>query len=445
MILRVNCSILVMYWAGITVAIAEPLAAGQRTAIETKAVDFVDLIVQEKFENLQPLMDKTMQQAMPSKTFARTWQQVQRQAGDFVEVLGSRRADAQGYAIALVTCAFKRGKLDLRVVYDGQGLVSGFFVQPAGPQPKPKSPPYADRGDFTEEAVEVVTGEYRLPGTLTLPETSGKPPIAVLLHGSGPHDRDETIGPNKVFRDLAWGLAAKGVASLRYEKRTKEYAMEIDIETITYEEEAVEDALSAIELVANSDRFDSDRVVLIGHSLGGQLAPLVGRNSAELDGIVIMAGATRPFLEIINDQLRYLFQEDGNLSAWEKAQLRDFDESVEEELTAGKEQPGILGGVRRAYVDALNAYDPLATAKQLDMPMLVVQGKRDYQVLAELDFKAWNEALADRPDVTFRLYEQLDHLFMAGTGPSYPRDYLTPRNVDGRFIADMAGWIHNLP
>src|SRR4051794_11541515 len=161
---------------------------------------------------------------------------------------------------------------------------------------------------FTEEPVVVGSGEWALPGTLTLPTGTGPFPAVVLVHGSGPHDRDETIGPNKPFRDLAWGLAAQGVAVLRYEKRTHEHPAKLMPlkEKLTIREESVDDAVAAVALLRKQKEVDGKRIFVVGHSLGAIVAPKVAALEPAVAGIVLLAGSPRPFEDIILDQLTYL-------------------------------------------------------------------------------------------------------------------------------------------
>ena len=114
----------------------------------------------------------------------------------------------------------------------------------------------------------VVTGDFRLPAMLTLPLGTTEPTVLVLVHGSGPNAPDETIGPNKLFRDLAWGLAMRGIASLRYEKRTRRYRGKLDNINLTLHEKTIDDAITATHLVARDSRFDGKHVVVAGHSWG---------------------------------------------------------------------------------------------------------------------------------------------------------------------------------
>ena len=152
---------------------------------------------------------------------------------------------------------------------------------------------------------KIIVGEdtgYELEGLLTLPkETEGKLPAIVLVHGSGPSDKDETAFAYKPFRDLAWGLAEQGIAVIRYDKRTLTYGKEMaeHKEHLTVHEETVEDAIRAAALVKADERIDQEHVYLAGHSLGGMLAPRIDAEGGDFAGLIILAGSPRPLWEII--------------------------------------------------------------------------------------------------------------------------------------------------
>ena len=125
----------------------------------------------------------------------------------------------------------------------------------------------AQTGPSTERAVAVGAAPG-LPGTLTLPAGTARVPAVVLVHGSGPHDRDETVGVNKPFLDLAEGLAAQGIAVLRYEKRTRVAPLSFIGRRFTVNDEVVDDAVAAVQLLRTEPGIDPARIVVVGHSLG---------------------------------------------------------------------------------------------------------------------------------------------------------------------------------
>ena len=115
---------------------------------------------------------------------------------------------------------FANQNINFRVVINSAGQVAGIFQLPGGINWQ--RPDYSKPDSFKEREVTIGEGEWKVPGTLTIPNGAGPFPAAVLVHGSGPNDRDETLGGVTVFKDLAEGLAPKGIAVLRYEKRTRD-------------------------------------------------------------------------------------------------------------------------------------------------------------------------------------------------------------------------------
>ena len=112
--------------------------------------------------------------------------------------------------------------MDVKVVFTAEGRIGGLlFVPTRKAEPSYEAPAYVNRKAFRDIDVIVGKAPWPLPGTLSLPTGTHAWPVVILVHGSGPEDRDETIGPNRPFRDLAWGLASRGIAVLRYDKRTK--------------------------------------------------------------------------------------------------------------------------------------------------------------------------------------------------------------------------------
>ena len=147
--------------------------------------------------------------------------------------------------------------------------------------------------------------DYPLPGLLTLPDGAGPFPAVLLVHGSGPQDRDEAVGPNRPFRDLAVGLAALGVASLRYDKRTFAHGKRLADALqgrLSVEEEVIRDALCAAALLRAEPLIRPDRVYLLGHSMGGMLAPRIDAEGGAFAGLIFWAGTPRTLDALILEQ-----------------------------------------------------------------------------------------------------------------------------------------------
>jgi dienelactone hydrolase len=433
---------------GQVVVSAERIAAAQ---------EFVDLLVKGDYAAAEEKLDDTMKAAAPASKLEELWDSLQKQVGTFQQQTGVHTDRAQGYDLVFVTCQFEQTLLDVRVALDASGLVAGLSFLPALPSTF-EPPPYAKADLFNEQDVTVGSGEWALPGTLTLPVGEGPFPAVVLVHGSGPNDRDETVGPNKPFRDLAWGLASQGIAVLRYEKRTKQYPEKIAaiIDTFTVKEETIDDALAAVELLRHTAGIDPQRIFVLGHSLGGMLLPRIGTADAqrtgvsadgEIAGLIVLAGLTRPLEDTLLEQFTYIYKLDGDISAEDQAALDKLAEQAarvkDPQLNASVPATELPLNTPAAYWLDLRGYVPAEAAKALTQPMLILQGGRDYQVTV-VDFDLWKTALSPRANVQFKFYADLNHLFFAGQGPITPNEYLVPEHVAEQVINDIAAWIKGI-
>jgi dienelactone hydrolase len=416
-------------------AAPDPAAVG-RSYVEALARG--DTVAAEAME------DDTMRAAAPASALAQLWDQLVAQFGAF-ERLGDVETQEQApYVRATVPAVFANARVPLLVTVAADGRVAGFHL--GEPEAAASPAAYVRPGAFTETEVTVGAAPWKLPGTLAMPTGEGPFPAVVLLAGSGAQDRTETIGVNAPLRDLAQGLASAGIATLRYDKRTRTHAaaMAEDAGAITVREETTDDAIAAVELLRATPGIDPDRVFVAGHSLGGYLAP---RIAAQMDeppaGIALLAANSSRLEELILAQVEYLAAT-GALGPDPQEQLAAIREQValvtSPELSPTTPATNLPLGVPAAYWLDLRTYDPLATARDLAIPIFLAQGGRDYQVPPS-ELTAWREALAGRDDTTFREYPSLNHLLMAGSGPSSPAEYGEPGHVSEEVVVDLAAWI----
>lgn len=433
--------------ADILAAQVQPAPADDLAALGR---EFVERLAQGEFEAATQPFNETMKAAAPPAKLREVWAAIQGQMGKFRRVVNSRTEEPSGiYHPVLVTTEFEKSTADFRVTFDAEGRLGGFVLasirQPgeaAGSEAPP--PAYVKKDAFQEREVTVGgSSEWAVPGTLSIPVGPGPFPAVVLVHGSGPHDRDETVGPNKPFRDLAWGLASRGVAVLRFEKRTKHHAAQIaSVPRLTVKEETVDDALAAAALLRSTAGIDPKRVFVLGHSLGGMLIPRIGQGDPSLAGLIVMAGATRPIEDAIVEQVTYMASLDGTVSEEEKQRIEQMKSEAARVKGLKEGAAEFAFGAPAAYWLDLRGYDPAREAKALKQPLLVLHGERDYQVTG-VDFEAWKKALAGRGDVVYKSYPKLNHLFIAGEGPASPDDYAKAGHVAPEVIEDIAAWIVN--
>src|ERR1700722_7897552 len=153
---------------------------------------------------------------------------------------------------------FSNTKVNVEFTLNESGQVAGLhFRSPDDPLPQVwNRPSYSKTDLFRERDVTVGADEWKLAGTFTLPMGKGPFPAVVLVHGPGPNDRDESIYATRIFKDIAEGLASRGIAVLRYDKRTKVYGPQMSEIDFTLQEETVEDAVRAIALVRQQPEVD---------------------------------------------------------------------------------------------------------------------------------------------------------------------------------------------
>lgn len=320
-------------------------------------------------------------------------------------------------------------------------LLLGFVIKSVDTTIPPA--PYDDPTAYTEQEVTITTGRWELGGTLLIPNSDELVPAVVIVHGSGPSDRDGTVNSvNKPYRDLAQGLASNGIATLRYDKRTFVYGVDSadDFITSTVNDETIDDVLSAITLLRTMPQIDPNRIYVLGHSMGGMLAPEIARRDGQVAGIIIMAGNSRSLIDVALEQMDYLQSLPINASDDAQATIEQLraDLLVIKDLTPDSDLTQPLFGAYPTYWLDMMAYDQVETAQNLNIHMLILQGERDYQVTME-DFALWQSSL-NPSYATFISYPALNHLFLAGEGISTPTEYAIQSYIPQEVIDDIVAW-----
>lgn len=296
--------------------------------------------------------------------------------------------------------------------------------------------------ELREEQLVFGREPWRLPATLTV--NTGVPTLVgmVLVHGSGPHDRDESVGALKPFRDLAWGLAARGVAVLRFEKRTYHYrSLCTGRSDFTVRHEVIEDALGAIEALRRDPR-SGGRIVILGHSFGGMLAPRIAAEAEGAVGIILMAAPARPLPYLILEQMRY----QASLSSMITPAVLAL---VERQVRTAMGQTSLhenalppLLGLPMSYWRDLRTYDAPSATRALQLPTLILHGENDFQVpVTETD--EWRRVLCGSAHVHIKSYADLNHFMVRSRGPGSPAEYSQPGSVSADVMSDIATWIRN--
>lgn len=321
-------------------------------------------------------------------------------------------------------------------VQDVELVREGFALSP-----KAKSEPAASAA-FVERSVEFLSGSLKFPGTLCLPANAGgKVPVVVMVHGSGPNDRDETIGPNKPFRDLAQGLAAAGIGSLRYDKRTFAFKGKLDVKTLTVEEETIADAVAALQFARTLPEADPKRIFVLGHSQGAMFAPVIA-GRAETRGAILMAASERPLDQVIAEQLAFQLKLAGMSDQEITAKLDELKKSFARVRSGEAKEDEVVFYAPVHYWRDFLSRDPQAALKNLKAPVLVLQGGKDIQV-PKVDYDLALQALASKPPEMreAHFFPNLSHLFLPVEGQPTGAEYGIEAHIPQEVIQTIASWV----
>lgn len=434
---------------------AQGVKIPDKVCVERTAAS-LDALVRGEYDAARAEFGDKLGKKLDTAALEGTWTKMLSDAGDFQghgevvpQVLHGEKA------VVVAPLKFARMRMDLVTRCDGQGHLNAYQFWPASTIELLQSMPatesvteHVDADGVRVTPMTVASPVGPLKGVLTMPAGNGPFPAVVMVAGSGANDFDESIGPNKPFRDIAEGLAKAGIVSLRYDKRTLDYPETWDDHGgNNVDSEVTEDALSAAQALAKVRQVDPHRIMIVGHSLGAMMAPRIGSRDPGLAGLVMMAAPARAFLDVMMQQLREQGHRQGLSAASVAEKLASFE--TEKRLLENAEPGSALEGkfmrLPQSYLLSLNNVHQVETAESLSMPMLVVQGGADFQVSPKRDFARWRQALAGHKNVSFHEYPGLSHLFMSAGETQTVADYLKPGHVDAGVIADIAAWIKAQP
>ena len=417
----------------------------QTLSTQEEAQEFIEILLGEDLSSLDG-MYKLSPEMEKAVTSAGGWAGLAKSLSALgeAEKIGPAYADTyNGMDVYRVPCSFSAYPMDLVFVLEN-GAIAGLITDKyTGGTEK------TEHSDFEEIELSVPVPALNgsLPGTLTLPAGDEPFPAIILVHGSGPNNRDEAIGNVKPFRDLAEGLAEKGIAVFRYDKRTFVYGAEMATDyDITLIEETVEDAAEVVKILSGQEMIDASRIYVLGHSLGATAVPAIMEQLEQEDvraaGFILMAPAARSLDELMREQYDFLYslmpeisedqqEEKDNLFA-ELDKLKDLEELPEDVQIAGAYVP---------YWRWMESYDALGEAEKIEEPCLLLQGEEDYQVTME-DYNLWKEAVGDKPNWNLISYPGLVHVFIPGEKSEGAAVYMKEEHIDSQVISDIAEFVH---
>ncbi|REJ82325.1 MAG: alpha/beta fold hydrolase [Bacteroidetes bacterium] len=414
------------------------------TAFVARTEKVLEFMLRGDFKSVSDQFDSTLAARISEKKLGDVWRNLIKNYGNFVKVKDVNSEAQPKYDVVTMRLELEKTSYDMRVVYGKENMIKGLFFSPTEKR-KPYEPPaYADFNLFKETATRIETGDLKLAARYAMPNGAGPFPAVVLIHGSGPNDKDESVGGTKIFRDLAFGLASKGVAVLRYDKRTKVYPAKIkeSLHNLTVKEEVIEDVISAVNLLSKDSMIDPNRIYLLGHSMGGMLLPRIVKQTASVKGLIYLAANCRPLEEQILLQANHLSTHDTSgkgLSAVLDSIRSDIGR-IKALTEKSRNDTSVIMHLPVSYWLDLKNYDPLAQAKLIEKPMLFLHGGRDYQVNDD-EYNLWKSGLDGKKGVEFRYYPELNHFLVKGSGVSMPSEYNIAANMEEQVIDDIVTFI----
>lgn len=326
-------------------------------------------------------------------------------------------------------------------------LTAGFLIAPLAPsawaQSAPTPAPVTPPAGVVETPIKLGQGEWAVDAMLAMPAGKGPHPAIVLVPGSGPGSMDLKVGGSTIFRDIAWGLAERGIATIRFNKRPTQHAAAFKAlgRRPTLDEEYIDDASSAAAYLRTAAGVDPKRVYVFGNSMGATLAATIA-NRNNLPGAFIMAGSPRRIGDVLIEQASYGL----SIAKDEKERAR-----AEEVIANGKrinaitpdsDPKEVIHGSPVEVWRTLAAIQPIEQVRKLSARggrVFVAHGDRDY-LITELDWQAW-QPVANLPGVTMRRFPKLNHIMQEGEGKMTFEEYRWTRPVSIKFIQAMADWI----
>jgi dienelactone hydrolase len=296
---------------------------------------------------------------------------------------------------------------------------------------------------FLERAVSFPFEKTELRATLTLPaKQDGKVPAVLFVSASAPHIPSAPGEAKEMFADLARGLAATGIASLRYEELTFDFSAVPDRDRLPLDVQIVNPALGGIEYLSRVPEIDASAILVAGHGLGGTLAPYIAARHSHVRGVILMAAAALPLEKSLAEQRKKDLQARGVATEQIEQQLA-AQNRIFGDMRSGKMPSGrIVEGATVAYWrDRMNR-DAGLKARDLKIPVLVLQGGFDTET-TENDYDRLQSLLRRKRGATadFRWFPKLNHFFRTTESAVGNKSEAQSGNFNQAVVETIARWV----
>ena len=419
--------------------------ANENPEIST-TLSFIRSMQNEDYKSSFNLTSRSLQRVISEKWLENYWREipVQLQAGSFIEIGKVTQKEKNSvHTNVEIQLVFKQITVPLLIKLDPSGKIDDFQLRMPF-SPVADRPSYSKSESFVDKEVVVGSGAFQLPGTLSIPKGKGPFPAVILVHGGGAADQDSTAYALKPFRDLAEGLASKGIAVFRYNKRTYEHGLKTELSPFyTVDKETTDDALLVTHFLQNETMIDKKQIYILGHSQGGMVIPRIIEKDQHqnIAGAIVMGGAARTIQDAALDQLEYRLSI-GAMNLEEYKFYKSQFELLNDPNFSSQNPPKDFYLGSPVFWDSIRKIKAAEMSKKQRTPLLIMQGERDFQIQSKIEIPLWKEQLKERDNVEYRLYPKLNHFFTEGDGElSKPDEYNSPANIPEYVIDDIATWV----
>ncbi|MCE2740307.1 MAG: dienelactone hydrolase family protein [Sphingobacteriales bacterium] len=412
---------------------------------EAKGFEIVKMLSTKQFEAISKQVDSAYQSSYPAYVLEKDWAELTGTYGQYKSAKPVNYEVSPYYHFIAFKIQFEYLPYIFNISFNSAGKI--IYISFMEAHKIYVAPDYCEVSKFLERKITVVNGMYELPGILSAPAAPGKKPLVIILPEAGPTDKDGSYEENKPYKDLAWGLASKGFAVFRYEKRSNNYGIFLLKDKAAYEkftprEDLLDDLYKIIDSLKTMDDINPEKIFILGHGQGGMLAPLIAKERKEVAGVIMMGANAKRTQEMMIDQYKYLSKVTPEKKAEYEAQTRNAIRSMNKKLNPLTEHHLMPYDVQATYWIWLNQYPHLDISKRLNKPQFVMHGERDYQANME-NYELWKKTLEKNKKATIKLYPRLNHLFYAGDTQSTYSEYYLKSNIPENVIIDISNWLSN--
>jgi pimeloyl-ACP methyl ester carboxylesterase len=423
-----------------------PIWAQDTLDIKANAQKIIAQFKARQFEQINPMLDYEMSRILGANGLEDLWDGINMQFGEVKQVKETTFKRIDTLFVSKTPVVFENKTWLLKIVFNLQGKMSGLFLEPLKMPYEP--PAYADESLFYEYKKTLADPKYPVEGLLSIPRKGKDFPVLIILAGSGPSDKDLSIGSKRIYKDIAWGLASQNIAVFRFDKRTYTHKSTLASNpNLNIDDEYTQDLKLAIAMLQQQPNINPKQIYVMGHSLGGHLLPYLAGKVNGVKGYIGLFANYSGLPDLMVYQADFLSKDLPENKKLPYQQLKQKALYARDRFGPNSPNDSLPDGLTTKYLLSLNQAAPKNHLKSLrNKPFMFIQGEKDYQVpTSEMD--KWQAALqfVKQSQTSFVLLKNINHLGTDEPGEMGPGNYEKPGNVSPLLIKEIEAFIKLKP